>query len=232
MELYACVLELLAKSTNLSSNTAVQFCRAVFDPKKPSEMLSELQSLEQDLATASQKCEITAHARQEAEFKEYLQEAEDCLHIISRNMEQVLQWASEQQRRDLLQWISTIQYGRHHDEIEERRRPDTGDWLIKHEKFREWIDSPSSSVLWLQGSREFYYPHIQRTAQLRECSWYWEDLFDFSGSHAYWDHDGLSNGRVCLFLLQSGREGSTRGAASASMLSSPACRTKTQHTLR
>jgi hypothetical protein len=32
----------------------------------------------------------------------------------------------------------------------------TGDWLIEHPKFCEWMDSPASSALWLQGSREIY----------------------------------------------------------------------------
>lgn len=156
VELYACVLELLAISSDLSSNTAVQFCRAIFDSKKPSTKLSELQGLEQDLEMAANKCEITAHARQDDVVKNYLQEAEDSLRIINRNIEQVLQRVSEYERRSLLEWISTIQYGRHHDEIEEKRNPNTGDWLIQHPKFCEWMESPKSGALWLQGSREFY----------------------------------------------------------------------------
>lgn len=156
VDLYACVLDLLVTSTDLSSNTAVQFCRAVFDTKKPSAKLSELQGLEQDLAAAAVKCEITAHACQDDIVKKYLQEAEDSLRTINRNVEQVLQWVSEHERRSLLEWISTIQYGRHHDEIEEKRNPNTGDWLIQHPKFCEWMESPKSGALWLQGSREFY----------------------------------------------------------------------------
>jgi hypothetical protein len=155
VDLYACTLELLATSTDLSSNTAVQFCHAVIDSKKPSGKLSELQSREQNLAAAVTRCESTAHARQEAELKKFLQEADETRNKISHNVEQVLQWVSEQERRSLLEWISTVQYGRHHDEIEERRRPGTGNWLIEHERFCEWVDSPSSSILWLQGSRKF-----------------------------------------------------------------------------
>ncbi|CAG8890998.1 unnamed protein product [Penicillium egyptiacum] len=150
--LYGCVLELLVTSSDLSSNTAVQFCQAAFDSTKPSGMLLELEKLEQELAKAAGKCEDTAHAHQEVIFKDYLQEAQKSLNRITRHMEHVFQWVNDQERRDLLEWVSDIQYGRHHDEIEERREPDTGDWLVQDERFREWMDSPSSSTLWLQGS--------------------------------------------------------------------------------
>lgn len=175
VNLFACVLELLATSTDLSSNTAVQFCRAVFDPidTKPSAMLSDLQSHERDLAKIADTCEITAYARQEVRLKKYLEEAEGSLKKVRHNVDQVLQRVSEQERRSLLEWISTVQYGRHHDEIEERRRQDTGNWLIENEKFREWMDSPSSSALWLQGSRECFSPDHGYTAYLRECSRHW-----------------------------------------------------------
>lgn len=153
MDLYVCVLDILATSA-LSSNTAVQFCHSIFDPKKPSETLSDLQNQEQNLATVAAKCEITAHARQDDELKRYIEETDNTLSSINHHVEQVLQHVSKKERRDLLDWISHVQYGRHHDEIEEKRRPGTGDWLIKHEKFCDWIDSPESGVLWLQGSRK------------------------------------------------------------------------------
>jgi hypothetical protein len=103
VDLYACVLDLLATSTDLSSNTAVQFCRAVFDTKKPFAKLSELQGLEQNLARAVNKCEITAQACQDHLVKDYLQDAADCLRSINHSVEQVFQLVSEQERRSLLE---------------------------------------------------------------------------------------------------------------------------------
>ncbi|KAJ6179439.1 hypothetical protein N7519_009900 [Penicillium mononematosum] len=150
--LYGCVLELLVTSSDLSSNTAVQFCQAIFDTTRSCDMLLELEKLEQELATAAGKCEDTARAHQEVIFKDYLQEAQKSLNRITRHMEHVFQWVNDQERRDLLEWVSDIQYGRHHDEIEERREPGTGDWLVQDGRFREWMDSPLSSTLWLQGS--------------------------------------------------------------------------------
>jgi hypothetical protein len=218
--LYGCVLQLLVTSSDLSSNTAVQFCQAVFDTAKPSGMLLELERLEQELATAAGKCEETAHAHQEVIFKDYLQEAEKSLKRITRHMEHVFLWVDNQERRDLLEWISDVQYGRHHDEIEERREPGTGDWLVQDERFRDWMDSSLSSTLWLQGSREPA-QSSKSIISLTKASWHGKIISDFSCGQAYRGHEGTPNGRIWLFLLQSRRERSAGGTTSASKLSSP-----------
>lgn len=215
--LYGCVLELLVTSSDLSSNTAVQFCQSVFDTTKPSGMLLELERLEQELATAAGKCEDTAHAHQEVIFKDYLQEAQNSLNGITRHMEHVFQWVNDQERRDLLDWVSDIQSGRHHDEIEERREPGTGGWLVQDERFHEWMDSPSSSTLWLQGSRESA-QSSKYIIPLTKTSWHGKIIFGFSCGQAYRGHEGIPNGRIWLFLLQSRREKSTGSTTSASKL--------------
>ncbi|KAJ5747857.1 Aldehyde dehydrogenase C-terminal [Penicillium nucicola] len=152
VELYTCVLELLATSTDLASNTAMQICHSIFDSQKPSGMLLGLEELEKALGTAASKCENTAHAHQEAQFKEYLQDAQSYLEKISQNLVQVFHLVSEQERRLLLDRISDVQYGYHYDLIEQRRSLGTGDWLINHKLFIEWIETSSCSTLWLQGS--------------------------------------------------------------------------------
>lgn len=179
--LYGCALELLATSSDLSSNTAVQFCQAIFDPTKPSDMLLKLEKLEQELAKAAGKCEDTAHAHQEATFKSYLQEAQDSLNRITRHMEHVFQWVNDRERRELLEWVSNFQYGRHHDEIEERREPNTGDWLVQDKRFCDWMNSPSDSTLWLQGSRELTYS-LKYIMPLTKASWNGRIILDFGCS--------------------------------------------------
>jgi ankyrin repeat domain-containing protein 50 len=38
---------------------------------------------------------------------------------------------------EILEWISPIQYTAHHKTVEEARTDGTGEWLLRHEKFRE-----------------------------------------------------------------------------------------------
>lgn len=145
----------MVKSSDLSSNTAVQFCRAVFDSDRSFDLLQELQEQQQGLTKVAEICEMTANASADVRLQKYLQEAQVSLNEIAYNVEHVFEWVSDQERREILQWVSNVQYGRHYDDIERRRSPDTGDWLLRHGNFIEWLDSPGSSVIWLQGSRKF-----------------------------------------------------------------------------
>ncbi|KGO61281.1 NACHT nucleoside triphosphatase [Penicillium expansum] len=147
VDLYGCVLELLAKSSDLSSRTAIQFCHAIFDTQKPSGILSQLEEYEQALQTNAEYCEITANAHEDDSLKEYLQEAQ----LFLKNFEQYMLIIDNYDREQLMEWVSKVRYGRHFDEIEEKRSPETGNWLIEHTHFQDWIKSPSSNILWLQG---------------------------------------------------------------------------------
>ncbi|KAK6082585.1 hypothetical protein SCUP515_02340 [Seiridium cupressi] len=53
----------------------------------------------------------------------------------------------------ILEWISPIPYGKHHNTITDARTKDTCEWILQHEKFQGWENAESSVVLWLQGSR-------------------------------------------------------------------------------
>ncbi|PHH90729.1 hypothetical protein CDD83_2834 [Cordyceps sp. RAO-2017] len=56
------------------------------------------------------------------------------------------------QLRKVLNEISPVQFGVQHQSRREARTPETCEWLLQHEVFREWEESSSSSILWLQGS--------------------------------------------------------------------------------
>ncbi|KAK5630889.1 hypothetical protein RRF57_006604 [Xylaria bambusicola] len=52
----------------------------------------------------------------------------------------------------LLEWISPILYQQHHNRVKDDRISGTCEWLLEHDRFREWEDSNLSTILWLQGS--------------------------------------------------------------------------------
>ncbi|QRD90698.1 ankyrin repeat-containing protein [Aspergillus flavus] len=151
VELYNFILELVIKSTDVSSNTAVQFLKSVFDPKKASDMLCTLRDHESRLADAVRVCEATAQANLDSLLRIKLEDAHMALVGVTHRIENVVQRMDDQERDKLLSWISDIKYGNHHDHVVERRTPETGTWLIRHETFREWRDSASSGILWLRG---------------------------------------------------------------------------------
>lgn len=154
MELYNFILELVIKSTDVSSNTAVQFLKSVFDPEKASDMLCTLRDHESRLADAVRVCEATAQANLDSLLRIQLEDAHMALVGVTHRIENVVQRMDDQERDKLLSWISDIKYCNHHDHVVERRTPETGTWLIRHETFREWRDTASSGILWLRGYRE------------------------------------------------------------------------------
>ncbi|KAF7536892.1 hypothetical protein G7054_g4190 [Neopestalotiopsis clavispora] len=50
-----------------------------------------------------------------------------------------------------LKSISSIPYEKHHNSNSEKRTSDTCGWLLLHETFKEWQNSDSQVILWLQG---------------------------------------------------------------------------------
>ncbi|KAJ6007575.1 hypothetical protein N7540_011551 [Penicillium herquei] len=120
VDLYICVLTLLAKSLELTSNTVAQFCRSLFEDqlRKPSGILSDLASRKSALNEAAGLCEVTAKALQDQEFKKLLQATE----LFQR---QYFQTINENEQREIRDWVSNVPYTSHRWEIEESRNKKT-----------------------------------------------------------------------------------------------------------
>lgn len=63
---------------------------------------------------------------------------------VDAGVSHLLNRVDENERGELLKWISKVPFGKHHDEIREKRTPGTGDWLIQREDFNSWKDRDSS----------------------------------------------------------------------------------------
>jgi ankyrin repeat domain-containing protein 50 len=74
---------------------------------------------------------------------------------------------------EMLEWISPILYGSHHDRVNNARTSDTCEWLLRHQKFREWKEASSSTILWLQGSRKCHLLNVFSFRRLTSSSWRW-----------------------------------------------------------
>ncbi len=60
------------------------------------------------------------------------------------------------ERRRILQWLSVVQYKKHHQSISKGLLEGTGLWLSERPQFVEWRNSSVSSVLWLHGIRRSF----------------------------------------------------------------------------
>lgn len=58
----------------------------------------------------------------------------------------------ENKRRNVLRWLSKVDYGAHHEKARDLRFDDTGGWLFGKREFEDWVESQCSSVLWVCGT--------------------------------------------------------------------------------
>lgn len=58
------------------------------------------------------------------------------------------------ERTKILQWLSEVEYQKHHWNAKEGRIDRTGEWLLRRQEFQEWQVSSVSTILWLHGIRK------------------------------------------------------------------------------
>jgi ankyrin repeat domain-containing protein 50 len=161
VDLYSASLMLLANSAELfSKNTAARTVYAILHPGEAADGASNLERLEIKLGDEVQACESGRSAAVDARLMTMLHKLDEPLTRVDERVFTLLQSVDKNEHREILEWISPIPYREHHNTVKDARTSDTCEWLIKDEKFRQWNDTSSSVILWLQGSRKhFGFPH-------------------------------------------------------------------------
>ncbi len=72
------------------------------------------------------------------------------------------------ERTELLQWISKLDFTSKQTDILSRRSPNTGTWLLKDEKFQQWLGGERHSCLWCPGIRKYAKAHLTKTRKTDE----------------------------------------------------------------
>ncbi|KAI1123673.1 hypothetical protein F5Y10DRAFT_47475 [Nemania abortiva] len=114
--------------------------------------VKELAKCEKQLVRATDDCERTCNLSARTNIQELLKLQAKFYELIPDQIQLVLERIDYQEQKEILDWISPVLYGSHHDRVKEARTSDTCEWLLAHEKFHKWEDANSSMILWLQGS--------------------------------------------------------------------------------
>jgi hypothetical protein len=155
VELYGASLALLANAGKLfSQNAARRTVYAIFHPSETADLFSELTELETKLCFEVEVCESGRNADADARLLDLLHGLNAPLTRIDKTVYTLLERVNSKEQLEILDWISTIPYGKHHNTVKEDRTSDTCQWLLQHERFREWEGASSSAILWLRGSRK------------------------------------------------------------------------------
>lgn len=73
---------------------------------------------------------------------------------ISALSESIIGSADQQERQEVLRWLSNVQYRNHHRGLHKKFLEGTGLWLLGTHQYTEWRQSSVPSVLWLHGIRK------------------------------------------------------------------------------
>jgi hypothetical protein len=153
--LYTAILRLLASAISLyGKSTASRALRAVIDPNKVTDLVADCQALEARVDIEAGNCERASNEQRHTELLELLDTYRAPIARMDVRVAELWERAGAASRRDVMCWASSIPYEKVHETARVGRTPHTAQWLLAHERFREWRDCSASMILWLHGIRK------------------------------------------------------------------------------
>ena len=158
VRLYGAMLRMIALCHRLlAKNTAKRAMHAIFNPGDICELLDQCEKLEVQVEFEVQNCERARSKETDEESKRLLEKLQEPILRTDQNVFLLLEKVKDEERLEVLDWISNVLYGLNHQTVREERTPETCDWLLSHSRYKEWQDTSASITLWLWGTRELKY---------------------------------------------------------------------------
>ena len=159
--LYAIMLSFLGSAIRAYDQSfLVRTLDAILNPSRVIGFLDRCQALENNVVFEVDNCEHILRVGSEEHFQRLEQILDDLqtpiLRIDSR-VAVLYERLHSSERLDILEWISHIHHEENHFFARQGRTSQTGAWLLRHEKYREWRTSSASMILWLHGDRECHF---------------------------------------------------------------------------
>jgi hypothetical protein len=155
------MLVFMAKAIKrFSKNTIAHTITAVFDPSAVSDLLTSINFRASQADVEASNCERVLNLQDREKLHNLVAEE---LFNIDAKIEGLWVRLLEDERSELLQWLSPIQYASDHDFAKSGRVVHTGSWLLGREAFRRWEESNVSEIFWLHGIRMWtiLFPHVR-----------------------------------------------------------------------
>lgn len=155
IELYATLLRIIALCHRLfAKSTAKRAMHALFNPGDVSTFLEQSQKLEDRVEHEVQNCERSDRREKDAETQKLLSLLKEPIVRIDEGVLSLLERMDERERLQILDWISKVLYGSNHRTVTDKRTMNTCEWLLKHQRYKEWQDASASIIFWLCGNRK------------------------------------------------------------------------------
>ncbi|MCJ1264207.1 hypothetical protein MMC22_004078 [Lobaria immixta] len=154
--LYSTMLSFMGSAIRAyDQGTITRTLHPIMNPAEVIDFLDKCQALENAVVREVDDCEHILQASPEEhiqKLKQILDDMQAPMRIDSR-VAALCEELNISERLRLLEWISNIRYEENHFHARQGRIRGTGEWLLQHERYREWRTSSASMILWLHGDQ-------------------------------------------------------------------------------
>ena len=120
VELYATILRLIALANRLfSKNVTTQTLYALINPSEVSDYIATFQDLEMRVEIEAQNCERMRSQEVDAKSKKLLESLHSPILRIDERVSSLLETVGDEEHLKILDWISEVLYGKHHETVKE-----------------------------------------------------------------------------------------------------------------
>ena len=178
--LYTTMLSFLGSAIRAyDKGTITRTLHAILNPAEIIGFLDMCHTQENDVVREIDNCEHILHAGSDKhiqKLKQILDHMQAPVLRIDSRVAALYKKVTSSERLKLLEWISDIRYEENHFFARQGRTRGTGQWLLQHEKYREWRESSASMILWLHGDRKFHCLLVPQGVLLTGFdSWFWKN---------------------------------------------------------
>jgi hypothetical protein len=165
VQLYLAIQRFIARAlVLLKQSTLSRGSQAFIRPGDVSELEKRFQEWEKQVEVEAENCERFQNSTSRADVVQSVEQLKSLLTqmnsqnqlLITMDIKLTAIWNSiaEDEYLRILTWVSNIPYQDNHYFARKGRTPGTGDWLLNHPKYQQWISSDKSLILWLYGIRK------------------------------------------------------------------------------
>jgi hypothetical protein len=157
IKLYATMLQLMALAHRLhTKHTVTRAMHALTNPSELSDLLAKCHDLEIRAEIEAQNCERVCNQQVDTKTHELLESLWKPILRTDKAVSSFMERLDDRERLEILDWMSNVPFGKHHDTVTEKRTKNTCEWLLNHSRYQEWHDTSSSTILWLHGTRRLF----------------------------------------------------------------------------
>ncbi len=86
------------------------------------------------------------------DLRRQLSKMQQPINRIEQQLRDIQDGLNEDERLDILQWLSPVPYKKHHAQTRKDILSGTGTWLLQEQQLLDWQLSSASSIMWLHGA--------------------------------------------------------------------------------